>query len=240
VTSSTNKIARRFDDAASHYDQQASVQAQVAQRLVDDASLLRGPGNILDLGCGTGFVAEAVRKKWPQASITALDHAPAMLEQVRRKLPNTKIIIGDAAQAEFAPQFDIIFSSMMLHWLPQPRVALKRWQGWLKPGGKTCTALLIDGSFQEWRDLCGKAGIKDGLWVMPHDNFADGLSARSTIHTLKITYPSAQFFLRRLKSTGTATPRPGHTPENPAVLRRLLRKAPQPFTTTYRVLYLEI
>ncbi len=236
-----HKITERFDTAATRYDNHASVQAQAAEHLVAWAApRIAHPQDILDIGSGTGFVAQIAAQKWPTAHITALDHAPAMLQQAQNKLPWLKIVSGDAAQMDFDRRFDIIFSGMMLHWLPQPIEALKRWQGWLKPQGRMYVALLVEGSFQEWRDLCRSMNVKDGLWVMPPPGFAGDLVSRTEQQTLSVNYPSARDFLHRLKATGAATPRPDHRPVGAVAMRRLLSHASQPFPVTYQVLYMEI
>lgn len=236
-----NIITNPFDKAASTYDHATPVQAQVAQRLVSRAAPqpMQSP-HILDLGCGTGFVAEAAVKRWPMAAVTALDQSAAMLQQAQTKIPGLQTILGDASRIQMDQKFDVIFSSMMLHWLPNPYEALRRWQGWLKPQGRLYVALLTEGTFQEWRDLCLTANIVDGLWPMPRVDFANMLLSNLEQQSIEVSYTSAHEFLRRLKIIGATTPRPDHTPLSAPILRRLLKKAPQPFIATYRVLYIEI
>jgi len=235
-----DQITEHFNAAAPRYDRNASVQAQVAAHLVGWASPLAAPREILDIGSGTGFVAQIAAQNWPTARITALDQAPAMLQEAQRKVARLNIAFGDATQMDFGQQFDMIFSSMMLHWLPQPLETLKRWQSWLKPDGHLYVALLADGSFQEWHTHCRSMSVKDGLWPMPSANFADDFAFRCKRQTMAVTYSSARDFLHRLKSTGAATPRPDHRPLGTAIMRRLLEKAPQPFMATYHLLYMEI
>jgi malonyl-CoA O-methyltransferase len=237
-----NTITQHFDQAALSYDDAASVQAQVAEHLVTLVAnaTSQSPEQILDLGCGTGFAAEVARREWPQASITAFDVSPAMLREAQRKMPDLKIVSGNAAEAHFPPAFDLIFSSMMLHWLPNPRAALMRWQGWLKPNGCLYAALPVEGSFSEWRAVCHMESVEDGLWPLPPATFADDLAAYRDMQTIVISYLSAREFLRHLKTMGAAMPRKGHKPFNPAAMRRMLAYASQPFSVTYRVLYLKL
>jgi malonyl-CoA O-methyltransferase len=128
----------------------------------------------------------------------------------------------------------------MLHWLPQPYEALQHWQNWLQPEARLYVALLTEGSFKEWRDLCRIAGLKDGLWPMPPANFAHDLAAHTKQEIISISYPTAGDFLHRLKSTGAATPRQGHMPFSIPMMRRLMTNAPRPFTISYEILYLEL
>jgi len=233
-------VAERFDRAACHYDRGAAVQEQVARALVQRAVAQSSePRSVLDIGCGTGFVAEAIARRWPQARITAIDGAPSMLAQARRKTPGLRIVKGDVAAMEFTPAFDLIFSSMVLHWLPTPRDVLARWLKGLKPQGRLFAALLVDGSFQEWRNLCLQENLPEGIWPFPPANFAEGLPVKTELQPLKVAFPSAQDFLQRLKTIGAATPRPDHRPVGTPAMRRLLRRAPAPFSVTYNVLYID-
>lgn len=236
----TDAVSQGFERAAPHYDEAASVQMQVARHLVEEARHASStPATILDVGCGTGFVAQAAARHWPQAEITAVDSASSMLHEARRKVPDMRLVAGDISTLEFGPSFDLILSSMTLHWLPDPHAALKHWLRWLKPKGRLHVALLAEGSFKEWADLCASEGAPNGLWPMPPANFVDDLAARAEKRTLSIVYPSAAEFLHRLKTLGTGTPREGHRPMSVSIMRRLLAKAPRPFKANYEVLYIE-
>ncbi len=233
-------IAQRFDEAAPHYDKAATLQAQVAERLIAWTQTPKLPHNALDIGSGTGFVSQQLMRRWPMASLSALDISPSMLRAAQKKIRDLKIISGDAAPMDPAEKFDVVFSSMALHWLAQPLDVLKLWQGWLNPDGRLYVALLTEGSFKEWRDLCCASGLTDGLWPMPSTHFADDLATRVQRDLISISYPSASEFLHRLKNTGAATARPGHVPFSVPVMRRLMDAAPHPFTVSYEILYLEL
>jgi malonyl-CoA O-methyltransferase len=231
------RIAQSFDRAAQGYDRAASIQTEVASCLVQKATRVSPtPKNILDIGCGTGLVAKAAAQQWPDAALTAIDAAPAMLEEAKRKIPRLRVIEGDISERKFGPEFDLILSSMALHWLPDPRRALELWRSWLKPGGHLFAAALIEGSFQEWCDLCAAEGLTDGLWLFPTVDFAAGFDHEE--QSIRVSYLSVAEFLHRLKAIGANTPRPDHRPFDAASMRRLLARAPKPFAITYRVLYI--
>ena len=237
---SKDSVARRFDSVAESYDRTATVQAQIARHLAEIAArkTTQPPSSILDIGCGTGFVAEAVVNRWPRADITAVDRSLGMLRQAKRKLPHLRAVAGDIATMEFDPSFDLILSSMALHWVAEPQKAIKRWQRWLKPGGRLLVAFLVDGSFFEWRDLCAASGVPDSLWPLPRADFAEDFAVVEQ-QTIVTTHPSARSFLHSLKAMGGGTPKPGHKRIGISAMRKLLRKAPEPFAASYRVLYLE-
>ena len=66
------------------------------------------------------------------------------------------ILCADAGASDLAQSFDLIFSSMMLHWFSM----LCRWQRWLKPEGVLCVVVPIAGSLGAWQKPCEEAGVR--------------------------------------------------------------------------------
>src|SRR5208337_55936 len=137
---------------------------------------------------------------------------PAMLARLRRKLPRVATIRGDAARLDGMGKYDLILSSMMLHWLANPREALAHWRGFVAPGGLMLVALPVSGSLGEWRALTRAAGLDEGLWAFPPENFADGFGAKVEISDFPAVYSDVRAFLRFLKGAGAHKSRPGARP----------------------------
>ena len=235
-----NRIARNFEAAASSYDEAALMQGEVARRLVRWAgSHALHVQSVLDVGCGTGLVTECAYQQWPDAAFDAVDPSPSMLQQAQVKVPSVRPLTGDAMALPVSRKYDLILSSMMLHWLPDPAAVLRSWQSHLDPCGQLFVALLGEGSFSEWRQLCQQFDTEDGLWSMPPLDFIKNVTAREQ-HPLTLTYPSAHDFLGRLKKTGAATPRASHRPVRAGKMRRILAAAPVPFHITYQVIYIRM
>ena len=244
IITSPRIVTDRFDAAASQYDKNAPVQSIVARRLVEWAQsrdeVTKPYRHIIDIGCGTGLVTQAIAQNWPRAAIVALDRAPDMVDEAKKKVPAIIPIVADAAHIDIRPRtFDAAFSSMMLHWLPDPASALQNWRGLLKPQGKAFTALMVQGSFNEWTDICTLHGAKPGTWQFPARDFAKGQVTGIHKETIVHEFPSAQAFIKHLKAIGAATPKRDHAPMSPKILHRILENAPRPFPVTYKVLYIE-
>lgn len=234
-------IINAFDAAAENYDAAATVQADIAQKLVTWAKpRCSAPQSLLDIGCGTGFVAAELYRQWPEAKITALDAAPDMLRQAQRKVPHLSVVAGDASTIDMPDKFDAMFSSMALHWMPNPLAVLQHWQKWLTPTGRIFVALPVAGSFEEWRSLCRQHHIEDGLWNLPEAEFADGLANRSEKLAIPAHYGSAQEFLHSMKDTGASTARVGYRAVSISRLRKLLTSSARPMTVTFRLVFLEL
>ena len=238
--SQNTPIIAAFDAAASSYDAASKVQRDIARNLVARAAQSRvaPPKTILDLGSGAGHVTGAALELWPEAEIVALDAAPAMLAALRAKYPGVKTLRRDATALGDIGRYDLILSSMMLHWLPDPRAALTQWRETLSPGGQLHVAVPVEGSLSEWRDFLRAAGLRDGLWSFPPPSLGRNVAASAEISPFAASYPDARAFLQSLKRTGAHTSRPGHRPGSPAVLRRLLAARQGEFTATFQILFL--
>jgi SAM-dependent methyltransferase len=97
-----------------------------------------GPrGRALDLACGTGQIAFAVREFF--AGVWAVDQEPDMIEVVRRKAAGARDVRALVASAEelAVPEgaFDLVAIGNAFHRLPRHRIA-RLVHGWLRPGGR--------------------------------------------------------------------------------------------------------
>jgi trans-aconitate methyltransferase len=89
---------------------------------------------ILDLGCGTGHLADEIHRYG--AEIIGIDSSIAMIEQAQKNYPNLRFELGDATQLQFSTCFDAVFSNAVLHWVTEPQKAIARIWHVLKPGGR--------------------------------------------------------------------------------------------------------
>ena len=80
-----NKIICSFDKKASSYDKYSLVQDEVARRLCDRLSNITiKPMNILDIGCGTGYLSDLLFKLYPHANIKCLDISIIILKESKK------------------------------------------------------------------------------------------------------------------------------------------------------------
>jgi ubiquinone/menaquinone biosynthesis C-methylase UbiE len=65
------------------------------------------PGRVLDVGCGTAFLTRHLR-----GELTALDRSPSMVEIAQRRLPDARVLLGNAVPLPFDDgEFDRVFTS---------------------------------------------------------------------------------------------------------------------------------
>jgi ubiquinone/menaquinone biosynthesis C-methylase UbiE len=98
-----------------------------------DAALERIPAaeRVLDVGTGTGRGVLAIAARFPEAEVTGIDVAPAMIEEARRRVPGASFEVGDAAHLPFEDgSFDLVTHSNMIPFLDEVKRVLQ-------PGGWT-------------------------------------------------------------------------------------------------------
>lgn len=104
------------------------------------AAELRGPGKILDLGCGTGWWLRSLAEAGVDpARLWGIDEQPARVEAARRAVPGARIEAGDARALELEDDgFALVLLFTVLSSLPTSKAveaALAEAMRVLAPGG---------------------------------------------------------------------------------------------------------
>lgn len=103
-------IARIIPD----YDRMLDATLRIARHLVK-------PKQMLELGVGTGLVAETFLRAYPKTRLTAIDFAPKMIERATKRLARFKkrveLLEGDFYELAFPSCQDLVVSSLAIHHL---------------------------------------------------------------------------------------------------------------------------
>ncbi len=125
-----------------------------------------GPApRLLDLGCGTGALAELVLGEIPRARLSCVDLSPRMAEAARECLGGrAEVLLCDAERLPFRDgSFDAAWCNDSFHHYPDPeRAAFQAWRV-LAPGG----ALVVGDA---WQPAPARAIMN--AW-MPHSKEGD-------------------------------------------------------------------
>jgi ubiquinone/menaquinone biosynthesis C-methylase UbiE len=90
-------------------------------------------GRILDNGCGTGILFEALPDR--RYNIVGLDISARMLSYARQRAKN--LVLGDSQELPFRNEsYDLVVGRSLLHHLPDPYMGVKEMARVLKKGGK--------------------------------------------------------------------------------------------------------
>ena len=118
----------------------ARLQARVGAELLERLQFFRlQPRVIVDLGCGAGAGAAALKRRYPRARVLAIDSAFEMTREAhrqRRFWRRYACLCADGRALPLAAQsVDLVFSNLMLQGCDDPPALFSQVQRVLRPGG---------------------------------------------------------------------------------------------------------
>jgi trans-aconitate 2-methyltransferase len=93
------------------------------------------PARVVDLGCGTGDIARAMKRRWPNARVIGLDRSADMLANAVESGGEVEWLEADLITWTSDYPIDVLYSNAALHWLPEHHVLFPRLISLLAPGG---------------------------------------------------------------------------------------------------------
>ena len=247
-------VRRDFARAATTYDRHAALQRRVAGRVAALYADRTPGGTVLDLGCGTGLVGEALtaRDALP-ARLLALDLAHAMTRAGQR--PGHPACTADAEALPLAPaSLDAVVSSLTLQWANHLTSALAEVARCLRPGGLLVASTLAEGTLTELAAALQRTDGHGGVGpFLAREAMAAALATaglrggRVWVEAEVLEAAGPRAVLRDLKGLGAVDKAPGrarglHGRDRLARLERAYRDACDtaegPVPVTWRVAYL--
>lgn len=214
------QIRQSFGRAAATYDQAAVLQREVCGRALERLDLVRlNPRLILDAGCGTGFAAPALSRRFPDATVLGLDLALPMLQAARLRTPRWRTYIGRTRQQFVCGDNErlplragvagMLWSNLAFQWANDlPRVFGECLRV-LEPGGLLTFTTFGPDTLKELRQaFAGRDGnVHVNRFVDMHDigdmlvraGFADPVM---DMEQIALTYPDVESLMRELKAIG--------------------------------------
>jgi SAM-dependent methyltransferase len=103
------------------------------------------PGDVLEVGCGPGFMLDALRRRgWRTMGVERTD---AMAAAARDGL-GLEVVVGNVEDIPPDRLFDLIVMFQVLEHMPSPQAVLAACAARLKPGGRLIVAVPNAGSWQ--------------------------------------------------------------------------------------------
>jgi len=150
--------AAKFDDDPCH----GLLSSAQREAWIEILGRLAGPTplSVLDVGCGTGFLALLFAELGH--SVTGIDLAPGMLNVARQKAEqlhlNVRLRVENAAALQDPDAtYDLVIARHVIWVLPDPALGGQEWLRVLRPGGRLA---LIEG---KWGPQKNKSATKDSI-----------------------------------------------------------------------------
>ncbi len=230
-------IQRNFARRGASYDSHARIQQWMAAELLQGCrDALLGARAILEVGCGTGYLTELVRRANPEAALVALDLEASLLQRARTRLGREAGVHFVAADGEAftGGSYDLILSNSVLQWFTRPGETLREYYRMLRPGGVLAFAILGPATFQElaasFQEAAGALPLAESPEVVAvsfsgeekWQRFLADAGFQEVVLQREVrteTHPTVHHFLHALQATGATNPAP--RPLSPRLFRHM-------------------
>lgn len=205
------QIKNNFSMAVKHYNKWAVSQRVSAEKL---AMLLpkKEYVDVLDIGCGTGFVIEELRRqKVLYDKFTGIDVAPGMIKHCKTMWPDKEFICEDAEQFQSDKQYDLILSNFTFQWLKNPVIIIEKYLDALKKDGILALSFPVKGSLREIREAATHKNDQ-ALSLLPFPDFIEILQTihqtrkekvlRRLVEPVKTMYENPKEAIKAIKKIG--------------------------------------
>jgi len=203
-------INNNFNNAAHSYSKYSLVQKYFANKLLIIIKELKPQiGEWIDLGAGTGYLADLLEKDFMNINVIRIDLSPNMLKENKK---NSQTILWDLNN-DLPPDIDkasLIISSFCFHWLNEPEKKLREWYDRLVPGGFLIVLFPNNESFPEWKDTCKKNKIEYSGLPLPCTNKLKKFVKQNEIFLIKKfnykeTFPNIYKLFKSIINVGAQT-----------------------------------
>ncbi len=132
---------------------------------------LTGDETVLDAGCGSGRVTEALIERLPRGDVIGFDGSPEMIAAARKRLGGrAELLLGDLTTLDLGGRrLDAVLSTATFHWIGDHALLFARLRGVLREGGRLVAQC---GGVGNTAELVCAAGA-----VAEHEPFAAHLRA---------------------------------------------------------------
>lgn len=212
------RIARSFGEAAGTYDQFAHIQRRVAADLHEFCPSFRG--TVLDLGCGTGYMAELLRETSAEAELLLADLAQPMVKIAQQKLPALAGVVADAEALPLQEEsLAAVVSSLALQWCRDLGVVAQEAYRVLQSGGELVFSTLGPDTLQELKKAWQSIDTYTHVNTFHSPDSVRAALEMAGLHIVELQryplvtrYDELMPLLRELKGIGAHNINPGSRP----------------------------
>ena len=194
-------IHQRFAKNLKSYDENARIQKRMAERLMDFAKK-KEYDNILEIGCGTGFLTRLINKNLTFKTYTAVDIVENCESFIKNINPNIQFFGEDIEVFldKNIQNYDLIVSNATLQWIENFEPLVKKLETLLNPNGELIFSTFGKENFREIYHAIGASlnyySQKDLIQMFTNFN----ISTDEEIHIMSFATPKD--VLKHLQATG--------------------------------------
>lgn len=187
-------VKKRFSKSFKTYDDNAIVQKQMAEKLIDFLPK-KEFCSILEIGCATGLLTRQIASKHSFSSFSANDIVSEAEKYVKDIIPNTEFIYGDIEEINLEKKYDLIISNACLQWCDDIEKTILKLKAALNKGGILAVSIF------------GKDNIKEinEIFNIPVKTIDIAKLPKNTLvveETINMFFDSPIDVLRHIKLTG--------------------------------------
>jgi trans-aconitate 2-methyltransferase len=175
---------REWDGAS--YDRISATMEALGREVLERLELA-GDELVLDAGCGSGRITEALIQRLPGGRVIAVDESASMVAAARRRLgPAADIRALDLCELELEEPVDAILSTATFHWIADHDRLFRRLRAALRPGGRLVAQCGGEGNIDVLRGKAARVLARDPYaehfadWRAPW-NYAGPLQTRERL-----------------------------------------------------------
>ena len=211
------RIEHNFQQASLTYAKCDDIQQKASRMLVNQMKFVCPniiPAKILDVGCGTGNVIEALYDLCPNATYHINDISAAMLTETSKRFTDQihfKKFHGDIECLNIGHSYDLVISNLCLQWVDDLSLVIEKILKHTKIFVFSC---LLEDSFKAWYDLLNAYGIEYAIRTYPSQKEVCELAlvkGHSVLHSSQNYYEksveTAKEGAKYFKNLGANTPR---------------------------------
>jgi ubiquinone/menaquinone biosynthesis C-methylase UbiE len=130
-------VIREYADIAPHYDRRWASYITATLRETLKRLDIKPTDRVLDIGCGTGSLLQAISQKHPSVNLIGLDISKEMLKVAcNKRINKCNFITGQVQWLSFrSKSFDVVVSCNAFHYWRMPEACLREIARILKPQG---------------------------------------------------------------------------------------------------------
>ena len=150
-------IKKRFSRQLANYNANASIQQQMAEKLLENISTEHCYNSVLEIGCGTGLLTEIAVNNIQHKHYIALDIVAECQNYIKKINPQIEFVNADIeTYINTCEEFDLIISNASLQWVDDMPALVKKILSKLSSNGTLIFSTFGKENFREIFYILGK------------------------------------------------------------------------------------